>query len=80
MRTWPNNLLLAALLTAVPVALHAQDRQPSQQQDSKAAKQPQVKKKEDDGNGSTIRTRTVKDFKPSEEISEGLSVAFPSDI
>jgi hypothetical protein len=83
MRTWLNNLLLAALLAAAPAALYAQDQPAAQgQQDQKdsGSKQPQVRKKEDEGKGKTLETRTVKDFKPSEEISEGLSVSFPSDI
>jgi len=83
MRTWLNNLLLTALLAAVPAVLYAQDQPSAQQQQEpkdSGAKQPQVKKKADDGNGKTIQARTVKDFKPSEAISEGLSVSFPSDI
>ena len=80
MHTLLNNLLLTALLAAAPAALHAQDKPaaPRQQQDD-SAKQPQVKK-ENDGDSKAAKVRTVRDFKPSEEISEGLSVSFPSDI
>lgn len=80
----PGILLLSLLVLGLPGA-HAQDRPRDKQvaqsgQSDGSAKKPQEKKKKNDGNVNANRDRTVKDFKPSEQISNDLSVSFPVDI
>lgn len=83
MQISPKTVLLALFLTA-PLAVQAgdakQEQNPAQaqQQDRNktADKAAQQQDKEKAGNGHPV----VKDFKPSEGISEDLSVSFPVDI
>lgn len=73
--------LLCLLLTGFAlsgVTLSVQAAEAAEQQDQKAAEATEQrpgekKKKEDDGKAPDI-------FRPSEEISEDFSVAFPVDI
>ena len=84
MRTWTRTLLISLLL-ALPAAANCADAQPpaaTPQPPKQQARDAGAKPPREDKPVPAISQQpmTVKDFTPSESISEGLSVSFPSDI
>ncbi|MEJ2759967.1 MAG: hypothetical protein P8126_00110 [Gammaproteobacteria bacterium] len=81
----PGILLLSLLVLGLPGA-HAQDqprdKQAAQsgQSDGGAQKQQQAQQAPKKQAGGKGNPGSIKDFKPSEKISNDLSVSFPVDI
>jgi len=74
-----TRLLLLSLLVLAPISLTAQDGQAARQEQNQPEKKQQQVQQERDPNKEK-QHGAAESFKPSEQISEDLSVSFPVDI